>query len=87
MDSTDRLKILLDLAKCDSIYQLWTDCYRASKSDFEAFANAQPEHIRSFLWGYAESGRLIYQRLANIACKHMVFLEETDSPTNSTDHP
>lgn len=87
MDSTDRLKILLDLAKSDSIYQLWKDCYSASKSDFEAFANAQPEHIRSFLWGYAESGRLIYQRLANIACKHMVFPEETESPVRSIDHP
>ena len=81
MNDVERLKILLDLSEKDDIYQLWSACYAEHKSDFEAFANAQPEHIRSFLWGYAESGRLTYQRLVNLACKYMTFPEEHALPT------
>ncbi len=76
MNDTERQQKLLKLAENDSIYQLWSLSYAESQAAFEEFANAQPEHIRNFLWGYAESGRLIYQRMINLACKYMVFPEE-----------
>lgn len=86
MDNTEQLKKLLALAESDSIYQLWNSCYIEHKSEFEAFVNAQPEHIRNFLWGYSESGRLIYQRLVNLACRHMTFPEENPSCAPSSDY-
>ena len=83
MNDTERQQRLLNLAETDSVYQLWSRCYAESQSDFEKFANAQPEYIRNFLWGYAEAGRLIYQRLTNLACMHMVFPEEKASCPNT----
>ena len=84
VDDIKRLKKLLALAEEDSVYQLWSACYAENKKAFEAFANSQPEVTRNYLWGYAESGRLIYQRLINLACTHMVFPEEGNDSEYTT---
>ena len=61
------------LAQEDTTYNMWKKCYTEYSAQFEAFANAQPEEIANFLWGYAESGRLMQQRKVNIACENMEF--------------
>ena len=87
MNDIERQQKLLNLAENDSIYQLWSLCYAENQAIFEEFANTQPEHILNVLWGYAESGRLIYQRLMNLAWSHMMFPEESTSCPNPEHNP
>ena len=64
------------LAQTDRTYIMWKRCYEEYAAQFEAFANAQPEETANFLWGYAESGRLMQQRKVNIACETMEFAKK-----------
>lgn len=67
---------LQKLAEEDEIYQVWAKSYRDCKEAFAQFAACQPEDIRNMLYGYAECGRLMQQRLVNLACKNMICPEE-----------
>lgn len=71
-----RQQELYSIAEKDMIYQTWAKSYEACREDFTRFANRQPEDVRNFLYGYAECGRLMYQRMVNLACEHMIFLEK-----------
>jgi nucleoid-associated protein YejK len=73
---TQRLRRLYILAQEDAVYQMWKHSYEEWVEDFEAFANAQPEEIRNFLYGYADNGRIMMQRMVNLACKYMKFPDE-----------
>ncbi len=61
------------IAGSDSVYLVWKETYEAAADEFEAYANQQPDDVRQILWAYAESGRLMNQRLVNLACEHMRF--------------
>jgi len=74
---TQRQRRLEAIAQQDAAYQLWKRCYAETFAQFEKFANAQPDETRNYLWGYAEAGRLMYQRMVNLACCHMVFTDES----------
>lgn len=76
MNDLERQQKLLTLAEKDEVYQLWNHCYAESQADFEKFANAQSKDVQKLMWCYAESGRLLYQRLTNLACTYMTFPEE-----------
>lgn len=76
MDERERQARLSDLARRDEAYALWAKCYQNCSPQFEAYANAQPEDVRNILWGYAESGRLMNQRIVNLACEYLVFPDE-----------
>lgn len=39
-------------------------------------ARKQPEEIQDILWGYAAGGRMMNQRLVNLACEYMEFTEK-----------
>ena len=78
---------MYDLAKCrqaklqkiaeeDEIYQAWAKSYGDCKDAFAQFAGSQPEDVRNMLYGYADCGRMMMQRLVNLACEKMVFSEE-----------
>lgn len=71
-----RLRRLHALAQEDATYQMWKRGYEECEGDFETFANGQPERIRNVLYGYADHGRIMMQRLVNLACKHMKFPDE-----------
>ena len=71
-----RQRRLIELAKEDKSYQVWYNCREEFRQAFADYANAQPEEIRNFLWGYAKSAELTQQRLVNLACRHMIFPEE-----------
>ena len=73
---SERQKKLDQLAQKDESFCLWKKCYLQCAKEFETFANSQPEYIRNILWGYAESGRIMYQRMVNLACEKMVFPDE-----------
>ena len=79
MDKTDqqiqRLRALDQLAAQDEIYDIWKRTHDSVSADFALFANSQPEEVRNFLWGYAESGRLMEQRKVLLACAYMDFTE------------
>ena len=64
------------LAQTDKTYLMWKNCYEKYTAQFEAFAKEQPEEIANFLWGYAESGRLMQQRKVNLACENMEFAKK-----------
>lgn len=79
MDKTDhelqRMDRLDELAAQDGIYGVWKNSYDSFSANFALFANSQPEEVRNFLWGYAESRRLMEQRKVLLACTHMDFIE------------
>lgn len=70
---------LMKIAQSDPSYLLWNKTYEDAKAQFEAYANAQPQEIQDILWGYAAGGRMMNQRLLNLACEHMDFLDR-ESP-------
>ncbi len=71
----ENMKKLMEIAEEDGIFILWHRAWSESRAEFEAFGNAQPEHIRKALWSYAEGGRLAWQRIATLACRDMAFRE------------
>ncbi len=75
MNEEQRLTRLEALARQDEVYAVWEEAYRDYETAFRDFADAQPDDLRQVLYGYAESGRLMYQRLVNLACQHMEFPE------------
>jgi len=73
-----RRRKLYQIAQQDSIYQAWARSFEDCREAFTQFANAQPEDIRNILYGYADCGRMMQQKLVNLACEHMRFPEEKD---------
>lgn len=71
-----RQERLRKIAEEDNIYQVWAKSYEYYRDDFNRFASSQPDEIRNFLYGFAESGLLMQQRLVNLACEHMKFPDE-----------
>ena len=71
---------LLKIAEQDNIYQVWARSFEDCKDAFAQFAATQPEEIRNMLYGYADCGRMMMQKMVNLACEHMVFPEENYSP-------
>lgn len=68
-----RQKRVEALADGDKSYQMWKACREEFRQAFAQYANSQPEQIRNFLWGYAQSAEMAQQRLLNIACEKMIF--------------
>ena len=61
------------------IYQVWANSFVACQEAFAAFASTQPEDVRNMLYGYADCGRMMQQRLVNLACEQMRFPDEESS--------
>ena len=70
---TERLNAL---AEEDEIYLFWKTLWQKNAADFERFANLMPKKIRNMLWGYADGGRIMMQRMNTIACEQMEFTEK-----------
>lgn len=75
MDFLKKQTVLLRIAEQDNAYVVWKKTYEECTKQFEDYAYAQPEEIRDILWGYAAGGRLMNQRLVNLACEHMAFTD------------
>lgn len=76
MKESVRMERLQQLAQQDSIYQVWEKSYYEFSSKFHRIVRWCPKRIRNILFGYAESGRLMMQRMTNLACEHMEFPDE-----------
>ena len=76
MKETIRMHRLPQIAEQDSIYQVWEKSYYDFSDKFHKIARWCPKRIRNILCGYAESGRLMMQRMTNLACSHMEFPDE-----------
>ena len=74
--SSTRQQQLFQLAEKDEIYQVWAKSFEDCREAFIAFANTQPPDIRNMLYGYADCGRMMMQRMVNLACENMVFPNE-----------
>jgi len=75
MNSRSKGKKLYSLAAQDAIYNVWKNCYEDCNQPFQAYVNKQPEEIQNILRGYADCGRMMMQRIINIACDNMEFIE------------
>ena len=73
---SQRQRRLLKLAEKDNSYRVWAKSYEYYRNDFIQFASSQPDEIRNFLYGFAESGLLMQQRLVNLACEYMKYPDE-----------
>jgi len=71
-----RMQRLRQIAEQDSTYQVWEKSYQNYAAKFHKIARWCPQNIRSILYGYAECGRLMMQRMTNLACSHMEFPDE-----------
>ena len=76
LSAFQKQKRLLTIAQEDRIYCTWEKSFESYRDTFIHFADTQPEEIRSFLYGYAECGRMMMQRMVNLACKCMEFPDE-----------
>lgn len=75
MQESERGKRLWALAEQDDIYLIWKEGFEMCERPFREYVEACPEEIRRMLCGYAECGQMMCQRVVNIACKYMDFLE------------
>ncbi len=75
MDIFEKQQRIRKIAQEDLSYQAWYQTFLECEHAFEAFAFQQPEEIQNILWGYAAGGRMMNQRLLNLACEHMIFPE------------
>lgn len=73
MQETEKIKRLQQLAEQDEIYLTWKNSYTEATEKFTKIARWCPKNIRSILYSYADFGRVMNQRLVNLACKHMDF--------------
>ena len=75
MQNYERQERLLKIAQQDEIYQAYRQSYDECNQNFSRFVKWCPKKVRNYLCGYAESGRLMMQRMVNLACEHMEFPE------------
>ena len=78
MDEHEKLKKLYAEAEKDEIYRVWKKSRDYFTEAFQSFVNQQPLEVRNFLWGYAETGCMMLQRIVNIACEKMEFSDIGD---------
>ena len=78
---TTRQHRLIELSENDEVFKVWKHSHDLFFAQFYAYASAQSADIQDFLFGYAESGKLMYQRMVNLACKYMAFIEKTENGT------
>lgn len=76
MTETEKWERLEQLAKQDEAYMVWKNSYNEFAGKFHRFIRWCPRKVRNYLCGYAECGRLMLQRMVNLACEHMEFTEE-----------
>lgn len=72
----EKPEILLSIAQQDDPYLVWHNCREEFASAFHDFVESQPEEIRNVLLGYTCAGDMMHQRLLNIACEHMDFINK-----------
>ncbi len=75
MESRRKQEILYELAEQDAVYNVWKKSYEACVEPFRAYVDKQPEDIQNVLYGYAQCGRMMLQRIINIACENMEFID------------
>ena len=68
---------LMALAEKDDSYMAWKQTYQSSEKDFERLMRYMPKKWRNIIVSYAEGGRFMMLRAANLACLNMDF---TDRP-------
>lgn len=76
MTKEEKWRRLEELAFQDETYLHWKHKYNKAAVKFGRFVRWCPSAIRNFLYDYADSGRLMMQRMAGIALEHMEFHEE-----------
>lgn len=76
MDKVEKWKRLDELALHDEIYMAHKKRYDEFAVKFGRFVQWCPPKVRNFLNGYADSGRLMMQRMSGIALENMEFKGE-----------
>jgi hypothetical protein len=79
MESRGKRERLYKMAEQDPIYQVWKNDYESNIALFKQFADTQPEEVKNVLFGYADAGRMMMQRMINIACDNMEFVEDREN--------
>ena len=79
METREKQEKLYKMAEQDSIYQVWKNGYESNIALFKQFADTQPEEVQNVLFGYADGGRIMMQRMINIACDEMEFVEDREN--------
>ena len=76
MDKIEKWQRLDQLALKDSAYTSYKSLYNESAVKFGMFIKWCPPKLRKMLYDYADSGRLMMQRMAGIALENMDFIEK-----------
>ena len=75
MDKVKKWEQLDALALQDDLYMSYKCTYNESAVKFAKFIRWCPPKLRNMLNSYADSGRLMMQRMAGIALENMEFQE------------
>ena len=73
---SQRMEKLYAIAQEDEVFLFWQQMYRQSEKSFEEVMKHTSKKRREIILSYAEGGRTMMQRLMNIACENMDFVDE-----------
>ncbi len=76
MTKEEKWKRLEQLASQDEVYVIWKGIYNESAVKVGKFMKWCPPKLRNLLNDYADSGRLMMQRIAGLALSNMEFKDE-----------
>ena len=78
MTERERFDRLLKIAEQDACYMVWKNSFDDAVQEFDTYIRQCPNKKRNFLGAYAEGGRMMMQRLVNLACSNMQFPDENN---------
>lgn len=71
----ERQNKIIKLAQQQHTYQIWSELQEKTKQDFDDYLRQQPPDVQSTLLSYVDSCLMVGQRLLNIACEYMDFID------------
>ncbi len=76
MEQREKREKLYALAEQDDVYNVWKNGFEDCVQPFWEFVSKQPKDVQKILCGYADCGRMMMQRIINIACEKMEFVKD-----------
>ncbi|MBQ8881293.1 MAG: hypothetical protein IJ030_03870 [Oscillospiraceae bacterium] len=78
MKEIERLSHFLEMAEQDAIFQVWKKDGKVYEKKCTRFLRWCPQKVREAFIGYVDCNRMMQQRILNIACQSMKFMDEED---------
>lgn len=70
-----RQRKLMEVAAQDKTYGIWMGIYAEAKEEFTAYMEQQTPEVQNILCAALGSCEMLHQRLINVACMNMEFID------------